>query len=314
MQTSSGPRMGGTEWGILLALSVLWGGSFYFFKILGAELPPLTIVLGRVATASLLLHLFLWATGGKMPFSLRELRVPLLVMGLTNNIIPFTLIVFGETRISSGMASVLNATVPIFTVIAVQFMTKDERLNGARIAGIALGFAGVGVLVAPDLIAQGGIQDVVGQLACLVAAISYAFGGPYGRRFKNYPPVTIAAGMLGASALMLLPLAVLFDRPWDLPVPSNGAWAAWAALAVFSTSVAYILVFRLLATAGATNLSLVTFLVPVSALLLGWLALGETIGTATLGGMVLIGLGLAAIDGRLPAWLRRRILGAPETC
>ncbi|HWK44129.1 MAG TPA: DMT family transporter [Stellaceae bacterium] len=290
--------MGAAEWGLLLALSVLWGGSFFFFKVLVDELPPLTVVLGRVGLAAVALNLLLVLRRDPMPRS-PSLWRGFLVMGLLNNVIPFTLIVLGETRISSGLASILNAMTPIFTVLAAHLLTRTEKLTWGKSAGIGFGLLGVAVLVGPDALFGAGDQDWLGEAACLSAALVYAFAGLYGRRFKDVPPLKVATGQITASTLVLLPLAGLVDRPWLLPMPSTAAWAAFAGIALFSTALAYVLFFRILAVAGATNLVLVTFLLPVSALLLGNLALGETIQPQAYAGMALIGLGLAAIDGRL---------------
>lgn len=301
--TPSVPRMGATEWVLLLTLSVLWGGSFFFYKILVAELPPLTIVLGRVGIAALALNAYLLLRRDPMPLSPR-LWLAFGIMGFLNNVVPFTLIAWGEVRIDSGLASILNATTPIFTVIAAQFLTSDERLHWGKGAGIVFGFLGVAVLMGPDALQGLGGYQLPGQLACLLAALVYAFAGIYGRRFKGVAPLKLATGQVTASTLVLLPLAALVNRPWTLPMPSLHAWEALLGAALLSTALAYRLYFRILAAAGATNLLLVTFLLPVSALLLGTLVLGEAIEARSLAGMALIGAGLAAIDGRLWGMVR----------
>jgi len=299
------PRMGGTEWILLFTLSILWGGSFFFFKILVDVLPPFTVVLGRVGLAAIALNLFLLARGDSMPSSTRLWR-QFFAMGTLNNVIPFTLIVFGETRIASGLASILNATTPLFTVIAAHFLTTSERLTWAKIAGMVFGFLGVAVLIGPDALSGLRQSDLLGEGACLLAALTYGFAGIYGRRFKGVPPLEVATGQITASTIILLPIAAFVDRPWLLPAPDPHVWAAFAGIALLSTALAYILYFRILATAGATNLLLVTFLLPISALLLGALVLGETVDARAIFGMILIGAGLAAIDGRSWKALRSR--------
>ena len=301
----SDPRlqMGTREWALLLVLSVLWGGSFFFFKVLVSELPPFTIVLGRVGIAAVALNLLLFARRDPMPTS-PQLWGAFLVMGLLNNVVPFTLIVFGETRISSGLASILNATTPIFTVLAAHALTDNERLSWAKGLGVVFGFLGVAVLIGPDALSRIAGGDILGQLSCIAAALVYALAGIYGRRFRGIAPLKIATGQVTASTLVLLPIAVLVDRPWLLPVPSPQIWAALLGLALLSTALAYMIYFRILAVAGATNLLLVTFLLPISALFLGAVVLGETITSKSLGGLALIGVGLAAIDGRLWHMLR----------
>ena len=289
--------MGAREWILLLVLSALWGCSFFFFKVLVAELPPFTIVLGRVGLAALLLNLFLAIGRDPMPRSPR-LWGSFIVMGILNNVVPFTLIVWGETRVSSGLASILNATTPIFTVLAAHFLTHNEKLSWSKGVGVVLGFLGVAVLIGPSSMAHIGGGDVLGEISCLCAALTYGFAGIYGRRFKDVPALKVATGQITGSTLVLLPVAALVDRPWTLPMPSAHAWEAWVGIAVFSTALAYMIYFRILAAAGATNLMLVTFLLPISALLLGVFFLSETITLPALVGMALIGMGLAAIDGR----------------
>jgi drug/metabolite transporter (DMT)-like permease len=291
--------MGTREWVLLLVLSVLWGGSFFFFKVLVAELPPLTVVLGRVGLAALLLNSYLWLRRDPIPNSLRLWR-SFIVMGILNNVIPFTLIVWGEIRISSGLASILNATTPIFTVLLAHGLTHNEKINWNKGFGVLFGFFGVAVLIGPSAIAGLGRGDVVGEIACLCAALTYGFAGIYGRRFKGIPPLKVATGQITGSTLVLTPVTALIDHPWTLPMPSAHVFEAWVGIAVFSTALAYMIYFRILAVAGATNLLLVTFLLPISALLLGVFFLGETITLQAVIGMTLIGMGLAAIDGR--AW------------
>jgi drug/metabolite transporter (DMT)-like permease len=303
--TAGNQRMGGLEWALLLILSALWGGSFFFFKVLLADYPPLIVVLGRVGLAAIALNSLLLIRRDPMPASMRLWR-QFLAIGLLNNVLPFTLIVFGETRISSGLASILNATTPIFTVLAAQVFTTVEKITWAKGVGVLFGFLGAAVLVGPDLLAGSGRGDVIGEMSCLLAAASYALAGIYGRRFCGIAPVKIATGQITASTAVLVPLALLIDRPWLLPPPTAATWAAWLSLALLCTALAYLIYFRILATAGATNLLLVTFLLPVSALLLGAAFLGENVSLRSLAGMALIGLGLAAIDGRIWDVARRR--------
>lgn len=304
---NSVPTMGVAEWMMLLALSLLWGSSMLFFALLAAELPPLTVVLGRVGLAALALHLLLALRGARMTRAMpwRDFAV----MGVLNNIVPFVLFAWAVGRIPSGLAAILNATTPIFTVLAAHGLTDSERLTPGKLVGVACGFAGVAVLVGPALPGGLGQVDGWGQVACLLGAVSYALAGIYGRRFRALPPLHVATGQVTASAVLALPLALLVERAWALPMPSATAWAALAGIALLCTAAAYILYFAILARAGATNLLLVTFLLPVSALALGAVVLGEAIAPRALAGMGLIGLGLAAIDGRLVRWRWRASLG-----
>lgn len=301
-------RMGAPEWIALLALSGLWGGSFFFFKVLVAELPPFTVVLGRVGIAALALNLLLFARRDPLDLAPRFWG-RILVLGLINNVIPFSLIAFGETRITSGSAAILNATTPIFTILIAHFFTADEKLTVPKGLGVLAGFLGVAVLTGPEALSGFGRGNLVGDGACLLAALVYGLGALYGRRFKGISPLKIATGQVTASTLILLPLAGLVDRPWTLAMPSTGAWMALLALALLSTALAYLLYFRILAVAGATNLVLATFLLPASALMLGALFLDEAVTLNALTGMALIGMGLAAIDGRLWSVTRRALDG-----
>nr|WP_314090478.1 DMT family transporter [uncultured Shinella sp.] len=287
------------EWGLLIALSALWGGSFLFNGILVRELPPLTIVAARVALAAIALWTIVRLSGHAVPRS-REVWLAFLGMGVLNNVIPFSLIVWGQTHIASGLASILNATTPLFAVIVAHVLTEDEKMTGGRLVGVLVGFAGVALMIGPSVLSDLG-TNVLAQLAVLGAAVSYAFAGIWGRRFRRMglPPLLPAAGQVTASALIMLPVALVVDRPWTLAVPSQEAWLALFGLAVLATALAYVIFFRILATAGATNLMLVTFLIPVSAILLGALVLGEVLAPKHFAGMALIAVGLAAIDGRV---------------
>lgn len=293
------------DWATLVALSVLWGGSFFFIEIALVGFPPLTLVFLRVAIAAAVLWLVLRARGGRIAGAPGAWQA-MLVMAVLNNAIPFSLFSWGQTQISGGLASILNATTPIWGVLVAHFLTSDEKATANRIAGVALGFAGVAVMMGGD--ALGGLgSNLPAQLACLAATLSYAFAGVYGRRFKamGVPPLAAATGQLAMAALVLLPAALLVEAPWRLAMPGPAAWAAIAGLALLSSALAFVLFFRLLASAGASNTMLVTFLIPVTAILLGSLLLGERLAPQHFLGMGLIALGLVAVDGRLPraAWL-----------
>jgi len=295
-------KMGPLKWILLLALSVLWGGSFFFAKLAVAELPPFTIVLGRVGLAALALNLLVRARGQRMP-SDRASWAALFAMGALNNLIPFSLIVWAQTQIASGFASILNGATPLFTVLLAHWLTTDERLTWNRLLGVALGLAGVTVMIGMEALSGLGLH-VLAELAILVATVSYAFAGIFGRRFKGQPPLVTATGQVAATTVMMLPVVLIVDRPWTLAMPAPVTWAAIAGLALLSTALAYVIFFRILAVAGATNLLLVTLLIPVSALLLGHFILGEGLALQHFLGMALIALGLAAIDGRALGALR----------
>jgi len=297
--------MTAADWAMLVALSLLWGGSFLFVAVAVRELPPFLVVALRLSIAAAVLWLVCLATGRRVP-STPAIWATFLGMGFLNNIIPFSLIVWGQTQIASGLASVLNATTPVFTVILAHFLTSDEKLSPNRLAGVLLGLAGVAVMTGPAALV-GLDKGLLGQLAVLGAATSYALSGIFGRRFGRLglDPLATATGQVTASSLVMVPLALVFDKPWTLSFPSLEVSLSILGLAILSTAIAYNLFFRILASAGATNVALVTLLVPVSAILFGIVLLGESLGAGQIAGMALIALGLAAIDGRLLRRFRR---------
>lgn len=283
---------------MLILLSVLWGGSFFFVGVAVNSLPPLTIVTLRVGIAALVL----WGIAAVLRLHPpKDLKVWLSFfgMGLLNNVIPFVMIVWGQTQIASGVASILNAATPIFTVVVAGILLPDERPTPMKVVGVILGFAGVVVMIGVS--ALGGDSSLLAQLAIVTAAISYAFAGVYGRRFKSLgvKPLITAAGQVTASTLILLPITLFVEGAIDISSTNTATWGAILGLAVVSTAAAYVLYFKILELAGATNVLLVTLLVPVSAILLGSLFLNEYLETIHFVGMGLIALGLSAIDGRL---------------
>lgn len=288
----------------MLSLSVLWGGSFFFAKVALAELQPLTVVFCRVAFAALALNLVLIVAGRPLFRDGTPWRA-FATMGVLNNLVPFGLIFWGQTQIASGLASILNATTPLFTLLVAHFIGRDERIGGLKLGALLLGLCGVAVLMGPRAFITA--PDIAGQIACLAAALSYAFAGLYGRRFgrMGVAPIDAAAGQVAASAMLILPIMLMVDRPWELPaLPSVPTWSALICLALLSTALAYVLYFRILAVAGPTNLLLVTFLIPVTAIGLGALVLDERLEPQQFAGMLLIGLALALLDGRLARFLR----------
>jgi drug/metabolite transporter (DMT)-like permease len=293
------PVMGTIEWTMLLTLSVLWGGSFFFMKLSLNELPTFTIVFGRVFLAAITLYVFLSLSGVLLPRGWQVWKT-FFVMGLINNLVPFSLLVWGMSEIASGLAAIINATTPVFAIIIAHFFTSDERISTNKIFGVLLGLVGVSILIGVE--ALDGIDNSVwAMFACVAAALSYGFAATYGKKFKalNIKPVVGAFGQVTASSLLLLPVALFVDSPWTLSMPGANTWLAMLALGILSTALAYVLFFRILSAAGATNIALVTLLVPVSAVLLGWLILGEVLAYNHFLGMAIIALGLLAIDGRV---------------
>ena len=282
------------------------GRLVFFSGVALRDLPSLTIVLARVGIAALALWAVLALLRVRMP-RVPGLWLAFLGMGLLNNVVPVALLVWGQHHIASGLAAILNATTPLFTVVVAHLLTPDERLTPAKAAGAVAGLVGVMVMLGTDLLAGLGV-GLAAQVACLTAALSYAFAGVFGRRFRRMgvPPLATATGQVTASTLGMLPLALALDQPWALPLPGLHTWGALLGIGVMSTALAYVLYFRILAATGATNLLLVTFLIPVSAILLGALVLGERLELKHFAGMALIGVGLALIDGRLPGLVRPR--------
>ena len=295
--------MGGAEWLLLVMLSVLWAGSFLFYRVLAAELPPLTTVFGRVGIGALAMLMYLRACN--IPRAVPRPMIPkFFILATLNNVIPFTLFAWAETRVTSGTAAILNAMTPIITVLVAGLVLRNETLTAARVIGVLAGFAGVAVLIGPGVLVG---QDIWGQAACLLAAFTYGFGVPYGRRLAGLEPAVIATGQLVASTILMLPLVLVFNS--GPPTLDLAGWASLIGLALLSTALAYLIFFRILARAGATNLSLVTFLIPVTSLALGASLLREPITLSALGGVALIGIGLAAIDGRVARVLGRSRAG-----
>ena len=286
-------------WVMLVVLSILWGTSFIFTEIALEDFRPLTIATLRVSGAASVLWIYLLIIGAEIPRSL-SIWGAFLIMGIVNNAIPFAAIIFAQTLISASLASILNSTAPLFTVVLAGILLSDERITTSRIFAVNLGFIGVVVMIGPPALLGIG-ADVLAQCAVLGASVSYAFSAVFARRFKamGLQPSVLAVGMLTMSSLCLAPVAIFFDRPFTLNAPGISSIAAAAGVALLSTALAYILYFRILAAAGATNLLLVTFLIPVSAILLGVNFLGESLSLSQIVGMFLIGLGLAVMDGRI---------------
>lgn len=301
-------QMNGSDWLIMLVLAIIWGGAFFFIGVAVRHVPPLTYVWLRVTIAAVAMWVFVKARGQSLDLP-RQIWGSIILLAILNNALPFTLFGWGQTHIASGLASILNATTPIWGVLVAHFFTVDERMNPRKIAGVLLGFGGVATMIGPSLLSDIG-GSALAQLACVGAALSYAFAGVWARRFKRLgiSPLSITTGQLTAAAIVMLPVSMIAEHPWTRALPPMSAWAAIAALAVFCTAFGYVLYFKLIDGAGATNAMLVTLLVPPVAILLGGLFLGETLARQDFAGLALIALGLAAIDGRLLTKLSLRRL------
>ncbi len=303
------PPMTGVEWGLLLLLSLLWAGSFLFIGVAVKELPPITVVVLRLGFGGLLLYVVVRLRGRRMPTGRRPWGA-FAVMGVFNNVVPFVLIAWAQTRIDAGLASILNATTPLFGVFVAHYFTTDERATVAKVVGVVIGFGGVAVMIGPTA-EFGADSDIWAEMAVIGASICYAMSGVYSRRFSRMgiAPEAAATGQLTIATLLLLPVMAVVDQPWTLPVPGSEVLASLFGLVILSTVGGYLIYYRLIATAGATNLMLVTLLIPPSAMLLGVTFLEEEVTGAQIAGLALIALGLAAIDGRLWRLVRRRFAG-----
>lgn len=294
-----------SQWLLLILLSVLWGLAFFFNGVALRELPPATIVFGRLALAALILVGAVRLLRLPFPTSLAA-WAPYAVMSMFNNVIPFMLIARGQQEIASGLASVLNATTPMFSVLLAHYFTPGERATPLRILGVLFGFAGVAILFGPGL-TSGRTTTVFGMVLVLGAAASYGCAGVWGSRFRATSPIVSSCCQLVCSSIVMLLLAVLLDRPWTLPMPGPATLASIAGLAVLSTALAYVVFYRILAVSGGTNSMLVTLLMPVVSILLGVLVLGETFEPRFVSGALVIAAALLTIDGRLPRAIAARV-------
>src|SRR3954452_1980874 len=287
------------DWLVLGILALIWGGAFVFIGIAVRHVQPLTYVWLRLTIAAAAMWLFLRFKGHSVGLP-REVWGSILLLALLNNAIPFALFGWGQTHIASGLASILNATTPIWGVLVAHFLTRDERMSPRKVAGVLLGFGGVATMIGPSLLTSLG-TSAMAQLACVTASLSYALAAVWARRFRRIgvSPLSVTTGQLTAGAAIMLPVSLIVDHPWQLAMPPLSAWGAIVALALLCTAFGYVLYFRLIDRAGTTNALLVTLMVPPTAILLGALFLNETLAPQDFLGLGLIAFGLAAIDGRL---------------
>jgi drug/metabolite transporter (DMT)-like permease len=287
------------DWGLIVTLAILWGSGFTLIEIGLRSVPPNTLVFARMALAIPPLLLLLRIRGETLPGDFKSWEM-LTVVGLLNVVVPFILFYWGMTQISTGLASILNATTPLWGVVAAHFLTRDEKATPARVIGVLFGVAGIAVMIGVDAL-KGMSSGILAQIACLIATLCYALGSIYGRRFgqSGMTPLSIATGQVITSAIILLPIALFTDAPLSLPMPGMAFWLSTIAMAVFSTSLAYFLFFKLVESAGASNSLLVTFLIPIVAVVLGAAFLGERFSVNQGAGVMLIAVGLVLLDGRV---------------
>ncbi len=283
---------------LLILLAALWGPSFLFIKVAVAEIPPLTLVLGRVALAAVLLTVFLLAQGKSLPRS-RTVWRHLAVMGLVHNAIPFVLFSWGEQYIDSALASILNGTVPLFTIVLAHYFVADDRLTPAKLVGVLIGFAGLLLLITPSFV--DGLQGTTsGLVAVTLACLLYGVAIVYSRNnLRGLPPLVAPAGQMIMATIYLLPLSLLVERPFSLPPLSLQALGSMLALGVFGTAVAFVVYYRLLETAPASYVSMTTYVIPVFGVILGVLVLNEQLTWHAYAGFALILLGVMIVNGLL---------------
>jgi len=289
----------------LLLLAALWGPSFLFIKVAVGEVPPLTLMLGRVGLAGLLLFVILRLQGRALPPFDRRWR-HFAVMALLQNAIPFVLFAWGEQYIDSALAAILNGTTPLFTLILAHFFINDDRLTPAKLVGTLVGFGGLALLIAPSLL--GGVQATVwGLLGVTLAAACYGVAIIYSNKnLRGLPPLVAPTAQLLLAALFLLPFSLILEQPYLLPLPSWPALGSLVALAVFGTALAFVIYYRLLERISATYLSMVTYLVPVFGVILGIVVLDERLDWHTYLGCALILVGVMIVNGVLKplSWQR----------
>ena len=290
------PKIDLTSAILLTLLALIWGGSFFLAAVVLKEVPPITVALFRVVGALPALALFVWFKGVSLP---RNLKVwsAYLVMGALNNAIPFSLIFWSQTQITSGLTSILNGATGVTGVIVAGLLLQDERLTAHKLIGVVIGFFGVALTIGLDAMRSFDIQSLA-PLAVLLAGLSYSLAGVWAKlRLSGQAPEMNALGMIMGSSLLLIPTALWLDGPPSLELMAS-TWTALLVLAVLCTSVPYLLYFNILKRAGSGNLMLVTLLIPPIAIGLGVIFLKESLQGTALMGFALIALGLTIIDGR----------------
>jgi drug/metabolite transporter (DMT)-like permease len=306
--SGSALRLGAVEWGLIVLQSTLWGSSYFFVAVVGSEVPALTIAALRAIPAAAVLAAIVLPLGYRLPATLAEWRL-FIVFAAFNTVLPFLLIVWGQSRATGGMAAILNATAPLFGIFLAHMLTHDEKLSWTKAAGIGVGVAGVGILMGRDLLAEAS-GDLLARLALLAAPFCYVCANIFARRrLGSYPPFTIAVTQQLGTVIVAVVLALALDPPWGRPVPSWQALGAIAGMGVLGSALASLCHFTVLRRAGATNASLVTLIMPLTPVLLGGLFLGERLSPTDIAGALTIAAALLIIDGRAVGAMRRAVRG-----
>ena len=299
-------RMGGVEWALVVLQSMLWGSAYFFVALLQSEVSPLTVTALRTVPATALLLLIVLSLGYRLPGTLAEWR---LFAGFSafNTVIPFLLILWGQSRTTGGMAAILNATAPLFGIFLAHVLTQDEKLSWSKAAGILVGIAGVAVLMGRDVVA-GASADLLARLALIAAPFCYVCANIFARRrLGSYPPFVIAAMQMAGALIVAMPLALVIDQPWTQEMPSARAMLAIVGMGVFGSALPSLCHFTVLQRAGATNASLVTLIMPLTPIALGGIFLGERLGPTDIAGALIIAAALVIIDGRVLGAVRRAV-------
>lgn len=282
------------EIGLLLLLSLIWGGSFTLIKVAIPTIPPFTMVAARVSIAAILLVVIAQAQGHTLP-SRGSVWAAFFVQGLLQSALPFTLITWGEMHIASGLAGVLSATPPMFVlVIALTTGRGRQAVSGQKVVGVALGLTGVAATMGADALSGIGTAVPLAQMAVLGASLCYALAPIWGRRFSGLPAIVTAAGAMSCATILMLPLAAILERPWTL-APTAQAITAVLGLAVVCTALAMVIYFRLIRTRGPLGTTSGSYLRPGFAVALGATLLGESFTWSMLAGMALIVMGVIAV-------------------
>ncbi|MGH1365655.1 MAG: DMT family transporter [Calditrichia bacterium] len=280
----------------LLFLAALWGPSFLFIKVAVQEFPPITLSTIRVGLGALVLYPIMRWLGNSLPRE-RQLWRHFAFVGLFNHAIPFALFSWGEIYVDSAIASILNGTTPLFTIIIAHFFTEDDRLNSTKSIGTLIGFIGLMLIVGPAIF-EGARTTTLGLIAVTIPAACYGLSIVYTRRYlRGLPKLVAPTAQLMSGTLWLLPFALLIDQPLSLANPSLAAWGSLIALAVFGTAIAFIVYFHLIETVSATYISMVTYLVPIFGIFLGIVVLNESVGWNGFAGCALIIFGVMVVNG-----------------
>lgn len=289
--------MSARAWAELLLLSLIWGGVFLTVTLALREVGVFTLVAFRVGGGALVLWAYVLMRGFPVPKT-AKIWGAFLVMGLLNNVLPFSLISWGQLRIDIGLSSILNGSTAVFGILVAATVFADERLTGKKLVGVILGFMGVATALGISAL-KGFDLTSLAQLAVLAASLSYAFAGAWARtHFKGLHPEGAAAGMVTSSSIFMIILALYYDGFPTLDYNLT-TWLALAYMSVIATALAYLLYYRVLALAGAGNLMLVTLLIPPIAVILGALVLGETLEPRAFAGFALLAVGMLILDGRV---------------